>query len=1043
MLKKRQERPAVNETVGLTDQIRQEIILDYILAHAKNDTRPYLNVTICGMTFKGLLDSGATNTVIGGLGWRKLEQHFVLKKTVRSCAIANGDQCQVIGSIMCPLQLQDQVKVFEVLVVPSLPHLLILGMDFWRRMGIIPDMFSGEWSFRKETPVPQLSSLTAMENLSAEQRRQLDQLLDTAFAVTGNRLGCTHLVEHIITTNHPPIRKRHYPLSRPVQEAVNQELDEMLRNGVVEPSSSPWAFPIILLRKKDGGYRFVVDFRELNKVTERDAYPLPLVSATLDKLRNARFLSTIDIKSAYWQIPLAQKSRPLTAFIVPNRGLFQFCRMPMGLHNAPATWQRFIDRLFLDLEQNVLVYLDDVIICTNSFEEHLRLLKEVLDRLGNAGLTVNREKCHFCKSQLKYLGYVVGEDGLMVDPAKVEAILNIPRPNKVGDVRRLIGLASWYRRFISNFATLTAPLCELLRKNVKFNWTQACEAAFVSLKEHLVSAPILTCPDFDKPFVLQTDASDYGLGAVLSQNTDEGEKVICYLSRSLTKSERVFSSTEKECLAVIHAIEKLKPYLLGTKFTVITDHYSLKWLNNIKDPVGRIARWAVRLQQYDFDIIHRKGKEHAVPDALSRAVPRLEEIIVDGPTQDKWYNKMCVNVQEMPEKYSQWRLENGILLKKAKLQYPTLQAPTGGWLTVVPKEKRPEVIRQHHDPPTCGHLGIFKTSSRITAHFYWPKLHQDVAKYVRNCIVCICTKPEQRAPIGQMLSVAPTLDRPWKILSIDLVGPLPRSSSGYSYIFSVLDVFSKFILLFPLRQATASKVSATLENEVILLFGAPHKILMDNGVQFRSTKVRQLLEKYQILAGFISNYHPQGNPVERSHRVIKSILTAYVNENHRNWEKYLQPVAWAIRSAKHEVTQLTPNFVLFGRELHISGEQYTSPTTSDVSSWEPRPRSEELKKVYDDVSTRLKKAYERSRHRYNLRHRNETFKIGQKVWRRNYALSDATQGFTAKLARKFEGPFVIINIPSPFSYELADPINQRSCGVWHGKDLKSHPPDTE
>lgn len=715
----------------------------------------------------------------------------------------------------------------------------------------------------------------------------------------------------------------------------------------------------------------------------------------------------------------------------------------MGLHNAPATWQRFVDKLFLDLERNVLVYLDDVIVCTSSFEEHLRLLKEVFERLSTAGLTVNRDKCHFCKPQLKYLGYVVGENGLMVDPSKVEAILNIPTPKKVGDVRRLIGLASWYRRFIPNFSSLTAPLCNLLRKNVQFLWTKECETAFAALKEHLVSAPILTCPDFDKPFILQTDASDYGIGAVLSQETAEGEKVICYLSRSLTKPERGYSITEKECLAVIYAIEKLKPYLLGTKFTVITDHYSLKWLNSIKDPVGRIARWAVRLQQYDFTIVHRKGKDHAVPDALSRAVPKVDEITLEEPVQDKWYKDMCAKVQEKPETFSQWRFEKGKLYKKTKLQYPALQAPADGWLMVVPKERRVEIIKQHHDPPTCGHLGIYKTTARITTQYYWPKLHQDVAKYIRKCPVCLSIKPEQRAPIGQMLSVAPTLEMPWQILSMDLIGPFPRSSSGYSYILSILDVFSKFILLFPLRQATASKISEILENQVILLFGAPIKIIMDNGVQFRSNQVRKLLGKYQIKASFISNYHPQGNPVERSHRVIKSVLTAYVSENHRNWEKILQPAAWALRTARHEVTQLTPNFVFFGRDLRISGEQPVLRPTSGQQAWEHEPRSEELKKVYQAVSTRLKKAYEQSRTRYNLRHRNETFQLGQKVWRRNYALSDASKGFTAKLARRFDGPYVIIDVPSPFSYEIADPETNRSCGVWNGKDLKSHPPDSE
>lgn len=362
-------------------------------------------------------------------------------------------------------------------------------------------------------------------------------------------------------------------------------------------------------------------------MTVPDAYPIPFVSATLDKLRDARYLSTLDIKSAYCQIPVDKDSRPLTAFTVPSRGLFQFKRMPFGLTNAPAVWQCLIDRVVgVDLEKHVFVYLDDVIICTASFDEHISVLREIISRITKAGLTPNKDKCNFCKSELKYLGYVVNSSGLLVDPEKIEAILRIPSLKSVSDVRRVVGLASWYRRFVTNFSSLVSPLTRLTCKNAKFNWDSACEDAFVAIKECLVKSPVLSCPDFDKPFIVQCDASDFGLGAILSQIQDGVEHVICYLSRSLNKNERKYSTTEKECLAVLFAIEKLRPYIEGTHFTVITDHYCLKWLNNIKDPVGRIARWAIRLQQYDFEILHRKGKDNVVPDALSRSVPIVDAV---------------------------------------------------------------------------------------------------------------------------------------------------------------------------------------------------------------------------------------------------------------------------------------------------------------------------------------------------------------------------------------------------------------------------------
>lgn len=252
--------------------------------------------------------------------------------------------------------------------------------------------------------------------------------------------------------------------------------------------------------------------------------------------------------------------------------------------------QRFIDRVIgIDMERYVLVYLDDIVICTPTFEKHLEVLNVVFERLRRAGLTLNQEKCRICVPELKYLGYVVNSAGLLVDPEKIEAILRIPPPKNVREVRRLVGLASWYRRFVPNFSTLLSPLFELLNKYKQFAWDSNYEAAFEAVKDHLTTAPNLTCPNFESPFIIQTDASDFGLGAVLTQIQDGQEKVLCYLSRSLTKVERRYSTVEKECLAVLFAIEKLRAYLLGSKFTVITDHYSLKWLYSIQDPIGRIA----------------------------------------------------------------------------------------------------------------------------------------------------------------------------------------------------------------------------------------------------------------------------------------------------------------------------------------------------------------------------------------------------------------------------------------------------------------------
>lgn len=1048
-----------------TTQAQQDdckILLDFVISHAKNDFRPYLQVEIYGIEYLGLLDSGSSRTILGLTGWKRLSSSGIQlnSASLRTCTVANGQQCTVIGSFSAPIRLCDRVRIIEIIIVPSLSQDLILGLDFWTNMGIVPDLYSDVWNFRNDTSViepMEVHAIQSWENLSGEQQNKLSEIIEETFSKMGSKLGCTTLVEHVITTDEAPIKQRHYPLSPALQKQVNTELDNMLADGIIEPSNSPWSSPIILVKKSDGNYRFCVDYRQLNRVTKRDAYPLPFVSSTLDKLRDAHFLTTLDIKSAYWQIPLSESSKPLTAFVVPTRGLFQFTRMPFGLHNAPATWQRFIDRtLGVDLEQYVFCYLDDIVISTSTFDKHLEILRIVLKRLQDAGLTLNREKCKFCLSELKYLGYVVNSSGLMVDPTKVEAIISIPIPKNTTEVRRIVGLASWYRRFVPNFSTIIAPMTSLLRKNAKFVWDQSCEVALETIKNQLVSAPILTCPDFDIPFVVQTDASDYGLGCVLTQVQSGEEKVICYLSRSLTRTERNFSTTEKELLAIIFAIEKLRPYLMGTKFTVVTDHYSLKWLYNIKDPTGRLARWCVRLQQYDFEVVHRKGKDNVVADALSRSVPIINALIDDKTNpdssvtngnliHDKWYTSMCDKVKENPEKYPSWRLEERKLYKHVRLKYSELYDIDSEWLEVVPKELRKTLIKEHHDPPTCGHLGVYKTVGRIMNKYYWPNLRSDVSRYIKNCNTCLATKPEQKLPIGMMRTQTPTISKPGQLMSADLIGPLPRSTTGYCYILSICDCFTKYTLLFPLRNATASSVVKNIEEHVFLIFGAPNKIITDNGVQFRSKLFVDKMAEYKVKISYTANYHPQANPVERIHRVIKTMLTSYVSDNQKHWDKYLPKVAWALRSAKHEVTGQTPNFLTFGREISVSGNS-TRPIQDvinfdrDTNPASVETRKDSLEKLFLDVSKRLKLAYERSSRQYNLRRRDERFVLDQKVWKRNHHISDASKNFTAKLAPAFSGPYLIAKVLSPWTYRLTD-NSRKDCGVWHAKDLKAHPPD--
>ena len=1025
----------------------KKCILDYVISHAKGDQRPYLEVNILSKPILGLLDSGANSTIVGEKGWKFLQSlGFTLSGNIGSCTVANGNSCECIGTVSVPFELEGKVSLVNVLVVPQLSHTLILGIDFWMQMGVVPDLRYNKWHFTDDNfdlTCDIAEAICDQDTLTDEQRNRLNSLLDAKFEEMGSGLGTTSVVEHEIIVDSRPIKQRYYPVSPYRQKIIDEQLNEMLENGVVEPSTSSWASPVLLVPKKDGSMRFCVDFRKLNAVTKKDAYPLPYISSILDKLGNAKYLSSLDIKSAFWQVMVSENSREYTAFTVPSRGLFQFRKMPFGLTNAPATFQRLVDRLFPELSPYVMVYLDDIIIVSDSFDKHLEVIGLVLDKLISAGLTVSKEKCFFCKPELEYLGYVVDRHGLRVNRKKVSAILDVPPPKTVKEVRSFIGLASWYRRFVPNFSTLIAPLTELTKKNVKFIWNDNCDNAFTTIKQLLVSAPILSCPDFSRPFVLQTDASSFGLGAVLTQPYEDGEKVICYLSRSLSRQERRYSVTELELLAIIFAVEKLRSYLDGVEFTVITDHSSILWLDRLQNPSGRLCRWALRLQAFKFKIIHRPGKQNVVPDFLSRSVPCIDAVCAEN-ISDRWYIKMLKDVDSYPDKFPNWRIENGKLFKHLPDGIPEFcNNFSSSWKLVVPKDDRRKLIHENHDDVTSGHVGVYKTYWKLRSKFYWPKMRSDVSKYIRACQTCQQIKPEQKAPAG-LMGTRPKISYPWQMISLDFMGPFVRSSGGYKYLLVVTDYFSKYVLVHPLRVATGPSLCKFVEEQIFLMYGVPEILICDNGSQMKSKNFQKLCSRYGCNISYTPAFYPRSDPTERTNRTVKSMIMAYVKDNHKLWDKNLASLACAIRSSKSETTGFTPFYVNFGREYVANGKDYKTRLVGQVNNSldeEIENRRVGFVKLYEEVSDKILKAQERNRHSYNLRRRQVSFNVGDLVWRKNKVLSDASNHFMAKLAPKFVGPFVVHRKIGNVTYELRDPSTSSiSKSTWHVQDLKPYVP---
>ena len=374
---------------------------------------------------------------------------------------------------------------------------------------------------------------------------------------------------------------------------------------------------IVLVSKKDGSTRFCVDFRKVNSITTKDAYLLPRVDDTLDALTGSQWFSTLDLISGYWQVEVDPADREKTAFCT-TEGLFEFTVMPFGLCNAPATFQRLMDTALAGEWRRSVVYLDDIIIPGKTFHEHLSNLVIVFERLRKAGLKLQPSKCAFCRKQVAFLGHILSTDGIATDPAKTEKVAKWREPTSRREVQQFLGLANYYRRFVQDFAKIAKPLHRLTEKTARFVWTQECQKAFEELRSRLVSAPILAFPDYEKEFIVDTDASNDGIGAVLSQIQEDGnEKVIAYASRVLSKPERQYCVTRRELLAVVTFLKHFRHYLLGRRFTVRTDHGSLTWLQNFREPEGQLARWIERLQQYNFTIIHRPGRSHGNAYAMS------------------------------------------------------------------------------------------------------------------------------------------------------------------------------------------------------------------------------------------------------------------------------------------------------------------------------------------------------------------------------------------------------------------------------------------
>ena len=485
-----------------------------------------------------------------------------------------------------------------------------------------PTEFQDQAQRHLDEDVEKILELSAPE-VSETERTRLKKLViefRDVFALTDAELGQTNLVTHTIDTGDTsPIKIPPHRTSPAKLPIIREEVQSMLKRGVIQPSKSPYSAPIVLQTKKDGSWRFCVDYRKLNDVTVKDAFPIPKIHQTFDALNGQKYFSSLDLASGYWQVPVAEEDRHKTAFVTPDGGFYEYVMMPFGLSNAPATFQRLMNELFREhLWKWALVFLDDVLVYSRTEDAHFLHLKFTFQLLRAANLKLKPKKCRLVQKEVIYLSHIIGSEGIQVDPKKVEVVSNWPVPTTVKGVRSFLGFCNYYRRFVKDFAGIASPLSSLTKKKVPFVWTDQCQAAFERLRRELITAPVLEFPDYTGSFIVDTDASNTSLGAVLSNVIDGDERPLVFASRVLSKTETNYSTTKREALAVVQAVKWFKSYIWGVKFVLRTDHSSLQWLFKQKDPDGMTFRMQQQLQEFEFQVVHRAGNKHGNADGLSR-----------------------------------------------------------------------------------------------------------------------------------------------------------------------------------------------------------------------------------------------------------------------------------------------------------------------------------------------------------------------------------------------------------------------------------------
>lgn len=862
----------------------------------------------------------------------------------------------------------------------------------------------------------------------------------------------------ILEPGHEPPNRQNYRLGYAEEAEAKRQIAELLEKGLIRPSTSPYGSPILFVPKKEPGkLRMCIDYRPLNKITIKNSAPLPRIDDMLDRLRNAKYFSSLDLRSGYHQIRVIEEDIPKTAFRT-HLGLYEFTVLPFGLCNAPATFQSLMNDIFRPyIGEFVLIYLDDIMIYSSTPEEHVLHVRTVLQLLREHKLYCAPFKCHLFVTKVLWLGHVVSHNQIEMDPSKIEAVSTWPEPKNLAQLLSFLGFTGYYRRFIKDYAKIAMPLTQLLRKGTPWHWESQQSEAFNQLKEAMTSTPVLATPSPDYPFVIHTDASGGAMGGVLMQDQGKGLQVIAYFSKKLNDAQSRYPVHEQELLALVTALTLWRSYLLGAPRSVAhTDHKALTFFQTQPSLTPRQARWQALLQEFNITIDYLPGKSNVVADALSRrpspqainAVSVTGTVLPDPPTNTdnlnsdnpvSWIDQVKSAYAADPESQhlmqriadsarhpTPWKLVDGLILHEVDHHRRLF----------VPHNFRQDILYEHHDSPLAGHLGRDKTFAAVSRYFYWPSLSKDVNDYVSTCPACTYNKSSTQKTPGLMFSHA-VPQRKFQVVSMDLVTHLGTTPRGVDSVLVIIDKLTKVVTLLPTTiHVTGPGVAEIYYKNIVIRYGVPEVLISDRDSRFTSDFSRTFHRLLGTKQNLSTAYHPQTDgQSERTIRTITDSLRCYSNTGD-DWDTKLPAIEFAYNNSVNASTGFSPFYLLYGQHpatpATMATAQAINPAAQDC-----------LRQNLTDIElarSRLIAAQQRQTKYFNQRHRPQIFNVGDQVLLStvNLPLKDTVR----KLAPKWCGPWLITQKISNSAYRLFLPqYLSRVHPVFHVSLLKPYNPD--